>query len=157
MGLWGEGGAHDPHTHPLTLYSFTILRRKLVLDQGWEISPSPLIFPTQRQVWQLTSPPSHASLALEVAPSPLRLGLSWVEVQATPSVVVLKAAPASLIPWDPGLFFLPGIRTSLHLHVLTPPAAFPVPPLPLPLSCGVNSPAGSGLQCGACLLPESEA
>lgn len=61
-------------------------------------------------------------------------------------MVVLKAAPASLIPWDPGLFFLPGFRTSLHLHVLTPPAAFPVPPLPLPLSCGVNSPAGSGLR-----------
>lgn len=72
MGLWGKGGAHDPHTHPLTLYSFTILRRKLVLDQ-----PLSLNLPNSEAGVAIYPSTKPRILALE-AVFPSRLGLSWV-------------------------------------------------------------------------------
>lgn len=104
---------------------------------------------------------------------PARCGLSRVGVQAISSTVVLEATPQP--PAFPGLRVFPfsrhsHTRTSLHLHISTPPAAFPIPPCHFPLllpspvllcSLSLLRAGTSGvpvwLKSRGCLLPESRA
>lgn len=117
-------GAHSPAS---------LLRRRLVLDPrlgDWEIGTPLTISLTPRQVrGSLPSAPHPRPWSSPLTPAWFSAGSG---AQLTPSMVVPEAAPASFIPWDPGLSFLPVSRTSLHLHILIPPAAFPIPPCHFP-------------------------
>lgn len=104
---------------------------------------------------------------------PARWGPSRVGVQTTSSPVVPEAAPQA--PSFPRLRVFPfsrhpHTRTSLHLHISTPPAAFPIPPCHFPLlhpspellcSLSLLRAGTSGvpvwLKSWGCLLPESGA
>lgn len=118
-------------THPLILHCLTTEEAGFRPQAGrLGDRPLPRNLPNSQASVGLSvlSPPSPP---VEFTPNP-SLGLAGFGVQLTTSMLVPEAAPAFFIPWDPGLSFLPVSRTSLHLHILIPPAAFPIPPCHFP-------------------------
>lgn len=130
--------------------------------------------PTQSQVRRLSPRPSPASLALEVAFQrlPARGVSAGQGFGPHPPPWFLRPLPSLPHSLGSGSFLSPGIRTrtSLHLHISTPPAAFPIPPCHFPLllpspvllcSLSLLRAGTSGvpvwLKSRGCLLPESGA